>query len=1077
MTNVSGTISTNTTWVTGEVYWITGDTTVGSGVKLTVEPGAIVKFDPGTSLVVNGELEAIATFASRSYFTSIKDDSVGGDTNGDGSATSPAAGNWGEIRIASTATGSFDFSDIKFGGSSTNATNLALTGGFLEISNSIIASSSTNGISIANGTANIDNNLIENHVRGVWIGGGNATINLIDNDFEDNSTAAVVATLTGGNQITTSGNTSTGGGYSGSPAGSGMVLMGQLDANMTFNKEFAYFLSNNFTIPSWKTLTIQPGAIIKVLPGYNVTINGTLIADGTPEDPIYFTSYRDDTVGGDTNGDGSATTPAAGNWNEIKINSGGSATMDNVVAKYGGNSGQIINNNAGNLELTNSAVSYSPGAGVAISGGTVDIIGNQINNNNNGVWIDSGTATVVLQNNSFADNNVFSVHANVSGGNQITTSGNSASGGALGGSPGGHAMRLYGALSNNMTLNEEFPYIFHDNAFSVPAGKTLTINPGAIIKPYSAGLSVSGNLVINGSSAKPVYFTSWKDDSVGGDTNGDSSATSPASGNWGTIAINSGGTADINHAVIRYGGFDGISYSLVYNNGGDVDIEDSSFSNAYSVGFRIGGGTAYLLDNQFTGANTAVLVTAGTVNVTGNEITSNTYGIYASGGTVTASDNYIVGNTTGIHKTASPTLTAENNWWGNVSGPYNASTNPSGTGDPVSNNVDFTPWLDQWINTDIANPVSGTITTNTTWNDALPYVIGPNGVTVDNGATLTINPGTIVKFNGPTSKLTIDDGHLQVNGASTSFVYFTSFKDDSAGGDTNEDGASSGSAGDWSYVKIASDSMASVSYSIIKYGGSTSGNSSMVYVDGGSLDANQIRVNNSFDKGIRVDSGSELQVSRAVINDNDYGIVISGSAQTIDIWDSYIYDNQTADLDNISSSHINAEQNWWGDETGPYHVSSNPSGLGSIVTGDTDFSPWHYSYNSGSVNPETKQLLWGASTDYTGDLSASLSIWQSLYLVTISSSSEPYVYISDIDDSEADPGYYDPVPNPDEILLNSHWLDGDDSEFIQNVILHELGHALGLGHSFSGNVMYNSQTSQNYLGSQDISDYNFIWDW
>jgi hypothetical protein len=37
-------------------------------------------------------------------------------------------------------------------------------------------------------------------------------------------------------------------------------------------------------------------------------------------------------------------------------------------------------------------------------------------------------------------------------------------------------------------------------------------------------------------------------------------------------------------------------------------------------------------------------------------------------------------------------VTAENNWWGDCSGPYHSTTNPSGTGDAVSDNVDYGPW-------------------------------------------------------------------------------------------------------------------------------------------------------------------------------------------------------------------------------------------------------------------------------------------------------------------------------------------------------------------------------------------------
>src|SRR3989344_1910170 len=83
---VSGTISTNTTWQYGDVYVVTGDVTVNSGVQLTIEPGTIVKFDTDKSLIVNGEFSSYGNASSKSYFTSFKDDSDHGLTAG-GSGT------------------------------------------------------------------------------------------------------------------------------------------------------------------------------------------------------------------------------------------------------------------------------------------------------------------------------------------------------------------------------------------------------------------------------------------------------------------------------------------------------------------------------------------------------------------------------------------------------------------------------------------------------------------------------------------------------------------------------------------------------------------------------------------------------------------------------------------------------------------------------------------------------------------------------------------------------------------------------------------------------------------------------
>jgi len=73
----------NTTWTTtGSPYIVTNDIYIPSGVKLTIDPGVVVKFDYGYSLSLFGEVEALGTVADKIYFTSYYDDTVGGDTDG-----------------------------------------------------------------------------------------------------------------------------------------------------------------------------------------------------------------------------------------------------------------------------------------------------------------------------------------------------------------------------------------------------------------------------------------------------------------------------------------------------------------------------------------------------------------------------------------------------------------------------------------------------------------------------------------------------------------------------------------------------------------------------------------------------------------------------------------------------------------------------------------------------------------------------------------------------------------------------------------------------------------------------------
>ncbi|MEZ4833992.1 MAG: hypothetical protein R2873_18755 [Caldilineaceae bacterium] len=67
-TNVSGPITTNTTWtLANSPYIVTDDVTVEAGVTLTIQPGVVVKFDSGTDeLWVNGTLIADASGGSPS---------------------------------------------------------------------------------------------------------------------------------------------------------------------------------------------------------------------------------------------------------------------------------------------------------------------------------------------------------------------------------------------------------------------------------------------------------------------------------------------------------------------------------------------------------------------------------------------------------------------------------------------------------------------------------------------------------------------------------------------------------------------------------------------------------------------------------------------------------------------------------------------------------------------------------------------------------------------------------------------------------------------------------------------------
>ena len=318
--------------------------------------------------------------------------------------------------------------------------------------------------------------------------------------------------------------------------------------------------SKIYVIEAWdfyvdNTLTIKPGAVIKFqqsdpgLRGITLGGNGTIIADGlncpsqieqvrTPAcAPIIFTSYKDDAHGCDTNGDGQATSPASGDWLSVDTNGLNGSIFNNCEFYYGGGGSKdhtlAITSGSDHVTVTNSIFAHNKGntwgtldAWLAASG---TVIQGNIFYANEKPWLINDTFSV-------DDSNIF--HNPSDPDNPQPNEFN----GIFLVNPPEH-------IINNIKWEEtEVAFVIDSEQLWLVADYTLTLGPDVVIKfaanrqlVLAAGSTLSIEQRISNYAGPGVWFTSYKDDTLKGDTNGDGSATFPQANNWLGIWDEAGG--------------------------------------------------------------------------------------------------------------------------------------------------------------------------------------------------------------------------------------------------------------------------------------------------------------------------------------------------------------------------------------------------------------------------------------------------------------------------------------------------------------------------------------------------------
>ncbi|HQG03740.1 MAG TPA: Ig-like domain-containing protein, partial [Thermoleophilia bacterium] len=436
-------------------------------------------------------------------------------------------------------------------------------------------------------------------------------------------------------------------------------------------------------------------------PLIGITVNGTLIANGTESENVTFTSNE--------------ASPRAGDWNRIDFGTAAEAgsVIDNCVIEYAKVGVNVVWTTITEakpcpVSVTDNTLRNISNRGVQIAGWKASSGTPRDYHPIIGIVIRGNTFMNVGQGTAGDPMAIYTVSVK-----DVEVSGNRIQGGE-----GGYLAYLGVAFEN---------YTFADNIIQDPGyqqgvyisttaghpqilrnefiGEATATKFRCVFAYGHTGLTIKDNKFKTGSSG--IYIVWWVNspnvvqviiegntlDGVG--TGGSDSYAIVDDSLWNTPRPPSEGW-DV-RSWVR----DGVIRDNVIRNTNGVGISIPRGSYTYPEYGTVDLGDVLIQDNVITNNTVGIQV-----GLTGGDDAAQ-YGIEG----IEAHSNEIVGNGIGVKNISmsEDVFDATNNWWGDASGPTHAG-NPAGRGDAVSDNVQYSPWLGASTEADTLPPLVAVIT-------------------------------------------------------------------------------------------------------------------------------------------------------------------------------------------------------------------------------------------------------------------------------------------------------------------------------------------------------------------------------